>query len=326
MILMKKVILDCIRRVVGTKHIDDKFNYIEYNLQENLKLTSKIVNLSESLHSTISGISISEGIRLAIKAADDLAFFKCNLNGQIAWLPAATLRTMIHCVHSGNNQIDVLVETAHINWMMQHLDSQKGQSLFVDVGSATGAASIPIALKFSKGVSIIAFEPATNAFFLFSESIKRNNIESVILTKSAVSDFVGQVEFVEYGEDSTGNVPYLPEMSTISFSGVSNGNSNRINVDCVSLDEFFVNDKKINNNSFSSVVIKIDVEGFEEHVLNGAIKFIDQIRPYFSIDIHRRIGTNGTTEAECREILSKFGYSFEKMGHVLLASPPNTNS
>ncbi|MSR30526.1 MAG: FkbM family methyltransferase [Gemmataceae bacterium] len=323
---MKKAILSFIRRGLGTNNINDKLFKIESQIQENLKLTNKIANPSLDSPQINTGKYISDGIRLAIMAADDQSFFKCNLNGQIAWLPGATLRTMVHCVHNGNDQIDVFVETAHINWMMQHLGSQNGKSLFVDVGSSTGAASIPIALKFTKDVSIIAFEPATNAYRLFSETIKRNNIGSVTLTKSAVSDFVGKVDFVEFGEDPTGNTPYLPEASTISFSGVSEENINRTNVDCVTLDEFLISGKNIVKNSFSVVVVKIDVEGFEEHVLKGSVNFIDQIRPYFSIDIHKRIGADGTTEGECRNFLSNFGYSFEKIGHVLLATPPKSMS
>ena len=30
---------------------------------------------------------------------------------------------------------------------------------------------------------------------------------------------------------------------------------------------------------------------------------------------------SGTTEDECRKILGRFGYNFDKIGHVLLATP-----
>jgi len=43
---MKKVILDCIRRMVGTKHINEKFNNIEDKLQKTIKyLTISLIFL-----------------------------------------------------------------------------------------------------------------------------------------------------------------------------------------------------------------------------------------------------------------------------------------
>jgi hypothetical protein len=72
---------------------------------------------------------------------------------------------------------------------------------------------------------------------------------------------------------------------------------------------------------YDAVVVKIDVEGFEEQVLMGATKFIAEKRPFFSIDIHQKTDGPGTTEEACRKMLSRFQYSFAEMDHVLLATP-----
>jgi hypothetical protein len=69
------------------------------------------------------------------------------------------------------------------------------------------------------------------------------------------------------------------------------------------------------------LVVKIDVEGFEAHVLRGAHRLIRDCRPYLSIDIHTDPFGDGlaTTEAAVIELLP--GYRCERLAHVLLCSP-----
>jgi hypothetical protein len=68
--------------------------------------------------------------------------------------------------------------------------------------------------------------------------------------------------------------------------------------------------------------VKIDVEGFEAYVLQGAREFTKTKKPFYAIDIHVDVDNQiKTTEEECIQILGKLNYSFEKMGHVLLAKP-----
>ena len=222
--------------------------------------------------------------------------FKCNLNGEPAWLPTETLRIMIHCVHVIDGSISLLVETAHIDWMMNRLNDKDGKALFIDIGAATGAASIPIALKFKEKVSIVAFEPATNANRLLTATLEKNSINSVTLVKAAVSDEMGEVTFVEYGADLSGECPWFPETSTIAYNGVRTDNSNTTTVPCVTIDSYLSASNSLELAQFNSVVVKIDVEGFEEHVLKGSLNFIKTIRPYFSIDIHARIGNAAQRE------------------------------
>ena len=212
------------------------------------------------------------------------------------------------------------VETAHINWMA---DKLAGGGLFVDVGAATGAATIPIALRFGAGlVDIVAFEPAKNAMNLLQKTCQKNKISSVQFINKAVSDCSGQVKFVEFDHDPSGNCPFLPEVSSITHKTLSTDNSNQHIVDCTTLDSFFTEGDLVMLIVGKTVVIKIDVEGFEEHVLNGGGKFIEMVRPALSIDIHNNInGMEGTTEEACRRILGGHGYNFVNLGHVLLCSP-----
>lgn len=309
-------IIDLVRRALGTKQIFERLDRIEHAL--NAGDTPQSMQTDTLVRDPDS---VTKGVRLAITTSDPSSYFKCEFNGEIVWVPTDTLRTMIHCLSASDDHIVLWVETAHINWMIDRLSEGNDNGLFVDVGAATGAATIPIALRFKQNVSIVAFEPAANAMRLLSATIEKNNIPTPTLVNAAVSDVIGEVTFVEYDHDPTGNCPYLPEASTISYHGVQTANSNSTTVKSITLDNYFLSEGTITASKFNVVVVKIDVEGFVEQVLKGAFAFIEEIRPYFSIDIHNRIEGKGTTEQVCRELLAQFEYKFEKMGHVLLASP-----
>ena len=70
----------------------------------------------------------------------------------------------------------------------------------------------------------------------------------------------------------------------------------------------------------NTIVVKIDVEGFEDKVLKGAPKTLERFKPFLSIDIHNHPGRLDMTDEACMAILSPLGYQFERMGHVLLAT------
>jgi FkbM family methyltransferase len=210
------------------------------------------------------------------------------------------------------------------------LNEDQNDKLFLDIGAATGAACIPLSKICGNKVKIIAFEPAENNRRLLQETIIRNNISNIDIFDEAVSNYDGNVEFTSYGPDPLGLIPYLPETSSISYHGINKVNATISQVACITLDSFFysiLKSKKI------KTVVKIDVEGFEIEVLQGGVRFIEEIKPSFSIDIHylpkfvtqkskaEGLEGSGTTEDECRKILGRFGYNFDKIGHVLLATP-----
>lgn len=155
--------------------------------------------------------------------------------------------------------------------------------------------------------------------------MKKNNLKNIEVISSAISDKVGTVKFIEYGEDPSGNCPFLPETSTISYSGAAPGIEKNVKV--TTLDRYFRHLRRTKFNPSTQIVIKIDVEGFEVQVLRGSSKFILKHKPYFSIDIHQSVdGFRGTNETACRQILGNYGYSFQMIGHGLLASPESNDS
>jgi FkbM family methyltransferase len=250
-----------------------------------------------------------------VRASESGAYFNVVLNGASVWLPGDTLRTMAHCVHirPEDGAVILLVETAHLTWMMERL---KGGGTFLDVGASTGATTLPVAKRFGSSVSIVAFEPAQRARRLLIETLIRNRLEAEVKA-TAVSDRVGDAEFCELPFDDTGNVPWQPEGSSLFTEGVAALAEGTYTVPVTTLDA------ELSTRDFARpVVAKIDVEGFEVHVLRGAARFLAEQRPHLSIDIHRAPFGNGeTTEAACRAFLQPRGYHFKGMGHALLCSP-----
>jgi len=250
-----------------------------------------------------------------IRASEPGTYFQVILNGALVWLPCDALRTMVHCVQiqPEDGAVVLQVETAHLMWMMARL---KDGSTFLDIGAATGATTLPVAKRFGSSVSIIAYEPSKRARRLLTETLTKNELDAEVVA-AAVSDRPGEQEFCELLFDDTGNAPYLPEASSLSTAALAVSAESVYTVPVTTLDT-----EMATRALAGPVVAKIDVEGFEVHVLRGAARFIAQRRPHLSIDIHRAPFGNGeTTEAACRALLQRWRYHFEGMGHVLLCSP-----
>lgn len=258
---------------------------------------------------------IRKDLEHMLHQASSGSYCLCNLNGVCLHLPQRTLLTMTHCMHrSADGSLLLLVEDTHLNWLISKLCEG---DVFVDVGPATGAMSLPISRQFEGRVRVIAFEPAPTTNRILRETLRVNQIENVEVQDYAVSDRIGSAEFWEYGLDETGKTPFLPETSALSSKMIDRSRAQAHQVSVTTLDQFFATREGVE----PVRAMKIDVEGFEVSVLDGGINFIRTHQPFIAIDIHRHPFTDGTTEQPVRERLGVLGYEFEKMGHVLTCTP-----
>ncbi|MBX9699755.1 MAG: FkbM family methyltransferase [Acetobacteraceae bacterium] len=258
-----------------------------------------------------------ETFRSALAASAPESWMRVQLNGALLWLPRDTLRTMVHCMaREADGTLALHVEETHLRWMMERLD---GGGTFLDVGCATGATTLPVARAFGERVRIVAYEPAAEARRLLTETLARNGISGVELRPVAVSDQDGSAEFREYMPDETGEVPFMPEASTLIGTLISERPHRMATVPVVTLDS-----DALPRCGPGRVVAKIDVEGFEAFVLRGAARLLAERRPWLSIDIHHDPFGQGDrmTEPDVRAILAPAGYEFTRIGHVLLCTPP----
>jgi FkbM family methyltransferase len=122
--------------------------------------------------------------------------------------------------------------------------------LFIDVGANIGTYNV---LSASLGAQVIAIEQADDTFELLKENIELNNFKNVTLVKAVAVDHEGEVNFTE-GLDSVNHID--PE-SPKTVTGIT-------------LDSLI--------GSSTVKGIKIDVEGFELKVLQGATKALGDKR------------------------------------------------
>lgn len=264
--------------------------------------------------------SIHEGARRLLMEISSEAWIHVSLNGEEGDWPAATLRTMRHCLWIGDSGVEVWVETAHISRMASWLE-EAPNGILIDVGAATGAASIPIKQRVGDDLRVIAFEPVGTARHLLESTIERNGLTGIDVRGCAVSDSTGETEFIEYFEDGDDSPAYRPELSTIAYASAPLEKACIFRVQKTTLDSL-IHDPALRNRS--RIVVKVDVEGFEIEVIKGAADFLTTFLPYLSIDIHSKPGGGDTTEFDVIHFLKPLGYTFEKLDHVLLAVPPNT--
>jgi FkbM family methyltransferase len=252
---------------------------------------------------------------LAARMPDD-TFVPCRLNGVDVHLSQPTLRIAHHCTHpDGGPRVNLFIETAHFEWLRDRL---RPGDTFLDVGAATGTMAVPMAAQFGNAVRVAAFEPARTANRVLRATVARNSLGNVEVIDAAVSDAPGTARFAEYPQDETGETPYLPETSALDSELIDHGRTVGYDVAVTTLDTFLAGRKDADR----ARVLKIDVEGFEAKVLDGAREYLRRVKPFISIDIHRDPFNPGeTTEPAVRERLAPLGYQFEKLGHALTCTP-----
>ena len=260
--------------------------------------------------------ALTKGRIDALVSSTTDSWFWVLLNGVRLQLPRYTLMTMRHCVEaSSDGVIRLSVETDHWKRIKEEL---VGDALFLDIGAATGAMSVPYAMNGHEGLRIVAFEPSRRARGYLEATIRRNDVPNIIVLPVALSDGAGSFEFVELPEDSSGLAPFLPEASHLQINGeAAPSGAKCYSVGVSTLDRLAV---ELPLHGCRRLVLKIDVEGFEDKVLRGGVETLAEFKPFLSIDIHNHPGSSKLTDAACVEILKPLGYNFERLGHVLLAT------
>jgi FkbM family methyltransferase len=260
--------------------------------------------------------AIVQGRFDAIAASSIDSWFRVRLNGVSLLLPRYTLMVMRACLTAGaSRELSLLVETAHWEWMKSRFGDN---TLFLDIGAAAGTMTIPYALSFPEGLRIVSFEPSRRARDYLDRTLTKNCARNVTVLPFALSDTAGDLSFMELPEDSSGQVPYLPEASRLRLSTEElYPGAVGYDVEVRTLDSL---SEQLRLREATTIVAKIDVEGFEAKVLKGALKILERFKPFLSIDIHNHPGRLDPTDEACMAILRPLGYQFERLGHVLLAS------
>ena len=150
----------------------------------------------------------------------------------------------------------------------------KEGDIFLDIGANIGWNTVFGSMAVGTTGQVYSFEPDSKNFQLLENNKERNNLSNVTLVKQALgeSEYIGQLF---QSNNNFGNHMLSPEYYS------PDTHPERVSVPVTTLDRF------LDSNSISQekiALIKIDVEGSEPRVLEGAKKFFSRYRPVIAIE------------------------------------------
>lgn len=164
----------------------------------------------------------------------------------------------------------------------------KEGDVFVDVGAHIGTYSIPAAKRVGPSGRVIAFEPHPKSSELLESSMKLNNLNNITLIRKPVDSSRRMVSY---------NISGVPANSGI---GADYKIQSVLQTECVDLDSALDSIQKLD-------WLKIDVEGNEINVLEGARNTLKKYSPKIIIEV----GEDNVERA--KSILESEGYRVEHL-------------
>ena len=161
-----------------------------------------------------------------------------------------------------------------ITSLVQKLDEHKDEGWFFDVGANVGLYVWEVA-KVCPTRNILAFEPDPANFELLEMTQKEAELQNFALCPDALSNQTDQVSFCQ--DPLTSATGCIQGEEKPWIEQYLNGSTNQINVKTRTLDS------EVDNNKIPSL-IKIDVEGHEVEVLEGAIHTLSDAKPLLIIE------------------------------------------
>lgn len=141
----------------------------------------------------------------------------------------------------------------------------------IEVGGNIGSLMLPIARLIHQGV-LMTFEPERTAFTALAGNVAINNLRNVWPFHQAMGKEIGQI-----------NVPELDLEKTDNFGGLE------LDKDYSSSPHYPIGMNTIDNLVLNKCeLIKIDVEGMELSVLEGAAKTINRLSPILIVEDDRQ--------------------------------------
>jgi len=137
-----------------------------------------------------------------------------------------------------------------------------------DVGANIGYYTILLADKVGKNGKVYAFEPDKINFEILIKNIKANNLENVVAVNAAVGRKIGKIKLYKSKENLGDHKLY----ETLRPSDTS---LDREAVQIIKLDDFVK--EKVN-------LMKIDTQGWEPEVIEGAKEIIKKNKPIIFLE------------------------------------------
>lgn len=172
----------------------------------------------------------------------------------------------------------------------------------VDVGANFGCWTLPLS---KHAHSVVAFEPQRVCFDLIGKSLSASKIRNVRLLNAAAGAVGGRITVPDLDLDQATNFGGI----TLAIPHHEQPSAPLVEVDMVKLDTVLRGE--------SVTFIKIDVEGFEARVIEGARDTIRRCHPILFAEMDHSLTDADKLKAD----IEAMGYAIEKWGGNFLGMP-----
>lgn len=181
----------------------------------------------------------------------------------------------------------------------------------IDVGGQIGYLSLVMATSADRKVSVLSFEPEHDNIRRFKANVALNELRNVELIEQAAGSSVGTLKLYLSADSNAGTHSTIRENENVS--------DKFIEIPCTTIDH------EIQQRSLKRVdLIKIDVEGGEIDVINGALNTLTSMQPVLITELGDALQkARGITTDEFKTFLSELGYECYKINEdgTLTISP-----
>ncbi len=190
-------------------------------------------------------------------------------------------------------------EEAEISFLRRFL---RPSDIFIDIGSNIGLFSIHAANIVGEKGSVFAYEPTPKTFTRLIENIQLNNLENIKAFNIGISDSKGTLCLKV---SSSGFDAWNTFVGQEDFKF-----SRQVDVPVETLDDIY--QYTFSENKSSIALIKIDVEGWERHVLIGAQSILKkQDAPVLMVEFtETNLLAAGTNCYEIYDLVASYGYKW----------------
>jgi FkbM family methyltransferase len=184
-------------------------------------------------------------------------------------------------------------------------------SVFIDAGANTGIYTILAAKLVGDGGQVLSFEPGEQSYKNLARNVNLNNLSNVKMFKSALSDTEGTARFY--------HIDNAPNSYSLGSDGSENTSYEEVDITTI--------DRVLSSEGIERVdFIKMDVEGAEEHVLQGAKSMFSKMQPQVMFEINAKaINRFNLSLYGVWNFLKNLGYEFflvKDTGELQIANAP----
>jgi len=265
-------------------------------------MTSQILNLKNSARTPLSKavIAIASAIPAARPLFAAMHVTPAAFGNRAVRVPLRPHRQKLHMVGADSVHLVFQLFWRGIDYYepftriaVENLSASA--DCFIDVGANVGLFSL-VAAKLNPRLKVFAFEPNPHMFGYLSQHKRLNSLSNLVAESAAVSDRDGEAElFLSQSDMSASLVSDFQESNSLHLS---------LPVKTVTLDSY-VQGSRLGG----SMLLKLDAEGHEKEVLEGAELTIAQFKPDIIIEVLK------TFDPFVLEQLHDLGYRFYKITH-----------